>query len=206
MFKAAVLLAVLASLAAFPSDAVSAQSELKEFRFDPLGRLKVIEAVSGQNGGESRTFCYDAAGNRVEFKSASGGSAAACDAAPVPATPPTGVTEPEPQSTPDPASNIRPQAVDDYVTGNCNSLRSYDVVLNDSDEDDARGTLSVVSVTQQSGRAGVYLSPSGELTIGFAGYSDVSRFTYRLSDPHGATDTAVLTVETLGTCSGIDTP
>ena len=68
--------------------AVFAQSSIKTFEYDALGRLVEVRTSGGQNANEAREYCYDAAGNRVRVRSSNNGSSINCPT-PTPTPPST---------------------------------------------------------------------------------------------------------------------
>jgi hypothetical protein len=93
--------------------------------------------------------------------------------------------------TVDPAPDRPPQAVRDVVTTSYGRPVTIDVLSNDSDPDG--DPLSIVGVTQP---------PNGSVTVNGTtvtytpnpGFSGVDRFTYTVSDGHGGTSTAIVTI------------
>ena len=93
--------------------------------------------------------------------------------------------------TVDPAPDRPPQAVRDVVTTSYGLPVTINVLSNDSDPDG--DTLSIVGVTQP---------PNGNVTVNGTtltytpnpGFSGVDRFTYTVSDGHGGTSTAIVTI------------
>ena len=69
------------------SSVAQAQTETKEHTYDPLGRLTVTKVSGGQSNNDTRTVCYDATGNRTEFKTRQDGTVPTCSPPP-PNSPP----------------------------------------------------------------------------------------------------------------------
>jgi hypothetical protein len=59
---------------AFPASA----TETVTYTYDALGRLVKAQNSGTVNNNRVRSFCYDKAGNRIEFDSSSTGTPAAC--------------------------------------------------------------------------------------------------------------------------------
>ena len=68
------LLFVMASALALPA----AAAETKTYTYDALGRLVKVDNSGTVNNDKTRSFCYDKAGNRVEFNSNDTATAATC--------------------------------------------------------------------------------------------------------------------------------
>lgn len=89
-YRASVVVATAWALAAQASVA-GAQQSAESYTYDALGRLIKVEVSGGQNDAEVHSLCYDAAGNRVEYKATSDGSQSSCvtDGISAPPTTPT---------------------------------------------------------------------------------------------------------------------
>lgn len=72
----------IAAICCFAATAiVSASSyaaETKTYTYDSLGRLVKVINTGSVNNNQTRSFCFDKVGNRVEFDSNSSGVPAAC--------------------------------------------------------------------------------------------------------------------------------
>lgn len=185
----------LGALTAANFSAAQAQSETDVFTYDSLGRLITTEVTggTGTNNGDTRTMCYDAMGNRTEVKTREDGSVPACPNQP-PSQPPPPSPPPSPPPPP-PPSNNPPVAVDDSASGECSSVQFVNLVANDSDPD-GDTPLNITSIVKNSGGASATLINPNFVEVIFGPQFDISTFTYTLSDPSGATDSATLTVST----------
>ena len=65
------LMALGASSAAYAGETIT-------YTYDALGRLVKTVSSGTVNNNQTHSICYDEAGNRVTYKSDSGGSAASC--------------------------------------------------------------------------------------------------------------------------------
>lgn len=89
------------------------------------------------------------------------------------------------------AENNIPVANDDSFTSQEDESVTLDVLLNDTDEDG--DTLTIIEVTASTGN--VILLPSGELSYQApANFNGVVTIDYTISDGHGGTDTAQVTL------------
>lgn len=89
------------------------------------------------------------------------------------------------------AENNIPVANDDSFTSQEDESVTLDVLLNDTDEDG--DTLTIIEVTAATGN--VILLPSGELSYQApANFNGVVTIDYTISDGHGGTDTAQVTL------------
>jgi ABC-type sugar transport system substrate-binding protein len=53
-------------------------AETKTYTYDALGRLVVVKSTGNANNNQVRSYCYDKAGNRVEFAADQVGTPANC--------------------------------------------------------------------------------------------------------------------------------
>ena len=74
--RLAILSSPIIGWACLSSPASSA--ETKTYTYDALGRLVKVVNSGNTNNGQTRSYCYDKAGNRIEFDSDSSGTPAAC--------------------------------------------------------------------------------------------------------------------------------
>ncbi len=65
---------VISSAIALPLQA----AETKTYTYDALGRVVKVKNTGSVNNNQTRNYCYDEAGNRVEFDSNSSGTQATC--------------------------------------------------------------------------------------------------------------------------------
>lgn len=75
---------VLALLCAAAANNSVQASETQTYVYDELGRLVAVTSSGTINNGQKHSICYDAAGNRTEYKSDSAGSGLTCAAVPPP--------------------------------------------------------------------------------------------------------------------------
>lgn len=64
----------------------SAQSSTESYTYDELGRLVTVVTSGGQNNTETQSICYDAAGNRTEYRANASNGATLCPPVPQAAT------------------------------------------------------------------------------------------------------------------------
>ncbi|GIF24155.1 putative repeat protein (TIGR01451 family) [Actinoplanes tereljensis] len=94
------------------------------------------------------------------------------------------------------AVNSPPVAVADTGATTNGSQVTVPVLANDSDPDDATGTLTVSIVSGPAHGAAVV---NADMTVTYTpagGWAGADPFVYRVTDPHGGTDTATATVTT----------
>ena len=114
-------------------------------------------------------------------------------------------TSPETTLTGYEALNNPPTADDDVVYTDQNNTVSFDPRINDEDPDLDPITISSVSTTGTSGTVsitgggtGLTYDPFGAFDYLAVGESGTTTFTYTISDPYGAMDTATVTVHVSG--------
>lgn len=56
-------------------------TETQTYTYDELGRLVAVTSTGTVNNNQKHSICYDAAGNRIQYKSDSAGAGAVCDGA-----------------------------------------------------------------------------------------------------------------------------
>lgn len=71
-------LVIMAALLTSGLSSPAIAGETKTYTYDALGRLVVVRNTGTVNNNQIRSFCYDKAGNRIEFDSSSSGTPAAC--------------------------------------------------------------------------------------------------------------------------------
>ncbi|MBX7494543.1 hypothetical protein K3172_01590 [Qipengyuania sp. 6B39] len=78
----------------------NAQSSSEAYTYDALGRLIEVKTSGGVNNNETRSLCYDDAGNRTSYVSRSDGAASGCvntgEGSPIPTPTPTPTPTPAP--------------------------------------------------------------------------------------------------------------
>lgn len=72
--------------------------ETVTYSYDALGRLIAARSAGSVNNNQTRSICYDAAGNRVQYRSDSSGGLASCQGG--------GMPTPTPTPTPTPSITI----------------------------------------------------------------------------------------------------
>jgi hypothetical protein len=168
--------------------AAPASSQTQTFTYDALGRLITAATSGGQNNGDRRSYCFDAAGNRLHVKASSDGSQASC------VDPGNTSGGPPPPPPPPPPPNTPPTTQDDLASGRCNTTKVVNLVANDTDAE-SNYPLSLISITRTSGNsATAYKSSSDSVTVKFAPTDGDAFFTYVVQDSLGATATGTLQV------------
>ena len=76
-----------AAAGAFALGAAAQAGETTTFSYDALGRLVRVSTAGGPQNGRANALCYDAAGNRTQYRSSGTGAVAGCGAPPPPAPP-----------------------------------------------------------------------------------------------------------------------
>jgi len=75
-FGCALVLVLPSALTLLPIAASAA--ETMTYTYDALGRLVVVKSTGTVNNNKTQSYCFDKAGNRIEFDSNSSGTPAAC--------------------------------------------------------------------------------------------------------------------------------
>lgn len=184
-----------------PNGAASAQQSTENYKYDVLGRLVAVETAGGQNDEEVHSLCYDAAGNRVEFKATSDGTEAACVSQGTAGGGSGGGGGEDPPPPPPPGNNP-PATQNDSVFGNCYASTIVNLTANDTDPE-GNYPLSLVSIMKTNsggGSADLWITPSS-VEVFFGGAYDLTTFEYTVADSLGATSTGQLSTST-STCGG----
>jgi YD repeat-containing protein len=194
----------LAALSAcmLPNGAASAQQSTEStenYKYDVLGRLVAVETAGGQNDEEVHSLCYDAAGNRVEFKATSDGTEAACVSQGTAGGGSGGGGGEDPPPPPPPGNNP-PVTQNDFVSGACFLTMPVNLTAND-DDPEGNEPLTLTAVTPGSGYGGAGIVSNSSVIVDFGPSGDVSIVTYTVADSLGATSSGQLTIST-STCSG----
>ncbi|MEU4239208.1 Ig-like domain-containing protein [Actinoplanes sp. NPDC026619] len=93
--------------------------------------------------------------------------------------------------------NRPPVAVADTATTTNGSAVSVPVLANDTDPDDAAGTLTVLAIVSGPAHGAAVIEAGGTITYTpVAGWAGADGFDYQVADPHGGTATARATVTT----------
>ena len=101
--KSRLRLLVSTALVGCAGTGLALADETVTYTYDALGRLVVAETSGGGSNGQTRSTCYDRAGNRLKYKSdAAGGSVSCAALPPVPAPSPIPAPGPTPTPTPGP--------------------------------------------------------------------------------------------------------
>lgn len=179
------------------SSAALAQ-DVRNYRYDVHGRLVEQSSEGAPNDDEVHSICYDAAGNRTQYRTSTDGSTANCDAG----TAITGGTPtPSPTPTPTPTpSNSPPSTATDYASGECATTVTVNLTVNDSDPE-GDYPLQLMAITQDSGAASASVASASSALVQYGPQADNSVFTYTVTDSLGNSSTGTLHVDTL-TCGG----
>jgi len=176
-----------------PANAQVAQQE--NHVYDELGRLKSTTNTGTSMNGETRSICYDEAGNRVEFEVRTDGTVSSCNN-PAGQTPPTGSPDPVDPPMPDPPANYPPVTQDDIALG-CDF--GYTLVLWNDSAPETGESLTLVSISFDSGdaTASASISPSqGDVLVVYPSMPNRSAFfTYVVRDGYGHEATGKLRVQ-----------
>ncbi|MEM6411028.1 MAG: hypothetical protein AAF683_05790 [Pseudomonadota bacterium] len=79
---------VTTSFAALASStALSAQPSTETYTYDALGRLVKVVTTGGSNNTQTRSICYDKAGNRTEYVANKSNGSTVCTPPPPPPPP-----------------------------------------------------------------------------------------------------------------------
>ena len=173
--KAAYLLGAAAGAFAFAGEGRA--SETQTYTYDALGRLVAVQYSGTVNTGQAHSLCYDAAGNRTQYKSSSSGSLATCGGG---GTPPPG--------------NQPPVANPDTLTAPKCVYRSVDVIANDTDPE-GHYPLALTAVDQPW----AYVESSTNVGMTTPDTNGTYVITYTVADSLGATANGTLTVTVSGT-------
>jgi Bacterial Ig domain len=191
---------VSASLLAISVAGEASAQSADSHGYDPLGRLVVSATTGGPGDDDARSTCYDAAGNRTEYRSSNDGSVAVCTPTPSPPVPPPPASAPPPPPPVPPPSNYPPNAVNDSLSGTCQVTSFINLTVNDTDPD-GHYPLTITSIIRTSGQANAFIHSSSTAEVFFGPSSDLSSFTYTVEDSLGAGDTGVLWLST-SSCGG----
>lgn len=175
----------LSSLALAGLSVAAAASEIQTYTYDALGRLVAVQYSGTVNSGRAHSLCYDAAGNRTQYKSAASGTLASC------AGGGGGAGTPPP---PPPSNNQPPVANPNSLTAPKCVYRSIDVIANDTDPD-GHYPLSLTGVNQS------WAWVESSTTVGMTTPESNGTYyiTYTVADALGATSNGTLTVTVSGT-------
>lgn len=172
--------------------AVVAQSSTETYDYDALGRLVEVRTVGGANNLQAHEICYDAAGNRTQFRATDDGSSITCAGG-----------SPTPSPTPTPTgSNSPPTTTNDSASGQCSTIVTVNLTANDSDPE-GNTPLALQSITKNYGSATAAVASASSVNVAYGPAGDISNFTYTVADSLGATSTGQLTVST-SSCGGFD--
>ena len=160
-------------------------SETQTYSYDALGRLVAVQYSGSANNGRAHSLCYDAAGNRTQYKSSASGSLATCGGG-------GGGTPPPPP--PPPPNNQPPVANADSLTAPKCVYRSVNVISNDTDPD-GHYPLSLTAVNQPW----AWVESSTNVGMTTPDTNGTYVVTYTVADSLGATANGSLTVTVSGT-------
>ena len=176
----------------------TAQSSTETYTYDALGRLVVAQTAGGQNNNETHSLCYDASGNRSRVLATSNGSSANCIDTGAGSAAPT----PTPTPTPTPAPNNPPTTVNDTVSGACDTVKTVNLTVNDSDPE-GNTPLTLVSVVKQSGvQVTASVVSASSVSVNFGPTAGTAIFQYTVKDSLNASSTGSLTTTSSGTSCG----
>ncbi len=182
-----------------PASAQVAQQE--NHTYDELGRLTSTTNTGDELTGETRSICYDEAGNRVDFEVRTDGTTLNCSA-PNPQTPPTEPPEPTEEPLPDPPANYAPVANPDVAEGDCETTGPTDVLANDTDAENDDLTLVSIEFDSGDSSADAFITPViGDVTVLYpvtAGQS--AFFIYVVEDEASNQSEGVLRVTSWSPC------
>ncbi len=151
-------------------------SETVTYTYDALGRLVSASSAGTVNNGLANSLCYDAAGNRTQYRSSAAGSLADCTAPPPP-----------------PPGNQPPVANPDSLSAPKCVARSVNVIANDTDPD-GHIPLTLTAVNQP------WAFVESSTTVGMTTPDTNGSYviTYTVADTLGATANGILTVTVTG--------
>ncbi len=183
-----------------PASAQVAQQE--NHTYDELGRLTSTTNTGTSLNGETRSICYDEAGNRVEFDVRTNGATTTCSV-PTQQTPPSGPPEATEGSSPPEPQNYAPTTEPDVATGNCRDFASTDVLINDDDhEQDALTIIAIEFDYGDSTASAIIDQANNDINVVFpATAGNSARYTYTIQDTANNTAQGVLRVESDATCT-----
>lgn len=188
--------------AAFLLQPVNAQvAQQENHTYDELGRLTSTTNTGSSLNGETRSICYDEAGNRTDFDVRTNGATTTCPA-PGSQTPPAGPPEPSDPPVPDPPENYPPVTQDDIALG-CDF--DYTLVLWNDSAPEQGESLTLISITFDSGdttaSATITSSPLGDVQVVYPSTAGQSAFfTYTVRDGFGLESTGQLRVQAEEDC------
>ncbi len=170
--------AYLLGTAALAMAAAAAANETVTYTYDALGRLVSASNAGTVNNGLANSLCYDAAGNRTQYRSSAAGSLADCAAAPPPPPPP---------------GNQPPVANPDSLSAPKCVERNVNVIANDTDPD-GHIPLTLTAVDQP------WAWVASGTTVGMTTPDTNGSYviTYTVADSLGATANGSLTVTVTG--------
>lgn len=180
---------------AVAATAVAAQQSTEEYKYDSLGRVVEAKTAGGQNNGETHSICYDAAGNRVEYKTTTNGTSSSCMTQGAQGGTPTPTPSPTPTPTP---TNSPPNTVNDTANLPCDQIMSVNLTANDSDPE-SNYPLALTAISG-GGSASAEILNASTVSVDAGPFNNTSQFTYTVADSLDATSTGTLTVNTSG-CS-----
>lgn len=185
------ILAITGVVMAIGLAAASAANETTHHNYDALGRLVISQSEGTVNDDETRSLCYDAAGNRTKFVSDDAAGVANCAPAfqPMPSPSPISTSNTPPTANTDSVSVRKPSFFQPAET------KSVNVIANDTDADGDL-PLVLISVSITSGGASVQLESSSNVLVTAASSAGASSANYEVIDARGAVSTGTLTIQT----------
>ncbi len=189
--------------------AQSSTTSTESYTYDALGRLVKVVTDGGQANSETRSICYDDAGNRTQYVANTSAGATGCDGAPSgggstgdgsTGDGSTGDGSTGGESPPPPPENSPPQPSDDTLATTCGFPATINPLANDTDPD-GDTPLSLVSISKSgSGPASASLAAGNVVNVDAGFGAGLTVFNYTIEDARGATAIGQLLVNT--TCGG----
>ena len=171
----------------------------RTYTYDALGRLIEQESDGPPNDNEVHSICYDAAGNRIQYRTSDDGSSAGCD----PGAPGVAQASASTQSSTPTASQVgnnSPVTSQDNASGECDTLVFVNLTANDHDPE-GHYPLQLTAISQSTGQATAIIASASSVTVEFAQQVGSSTYTYTVTDSQGASSTGSLNVTT-SACGG----
>jgi YD repeat-containing protein len=179
---------------AFAACAAAAQQQSTEaYQYDALGRVISAKTGGGTNNDETHSICYDAAGNRVKYKTTTNGTAATCASQGTQGGAPTPSPSPSPSPTP---SNSPPATAPDTANMACDAVATVNLTANDTDPE-SNYPLALTAING-GGTASATIVSASSVSVDAGPVNGTSSFTYTVADSLGVSSTGTLTVNTTG--------
>lgn len=124
----------------------SRSTETITYSYDALGRLVKAQSSGSVNNNHARSLCYDASGNRIQYRVDAAGAVASCSGSPTPSPTPTPTPTPGPSFSINDVSGTEGNTLIFTVTRSGNATGSYSVSYAT-----ANGTATTQDYTVTSG-------------------------------------------------------